>query len=91
MNEETKELIMQAGGRAPGPLRVALEMATEDALTGRVALEMAIEQGITGGELWILYKDVHNGDLAATREALTLKTAVGQLQKLPYSCHHKAE
>jgi hypothetical protein len=88
--EEAVELVIKAGGNAPGPLRVAFELLT-DPLVGRIALELAIENDITGGELWLLYKDVHGGDLGATREALCLKQALGQLQKLRYSKHYQTD
>lgn len=91
MDEETKELIATAGGNAIGPLRVAFELWAKDNLTGRMALEVATEKDITGGELWLLYKDVHGGDLVATREALCLGEALGQLEKLHYSKHYRVQ
>lgn len=87
--EEAMELVIKAGGGAIGPVRVAFEMLT-DPLVGRIALEAAIEADITGGELWLLYKDVHGEDLGATREALCLKQALGELQQLRYSKHYRA-
>lgn len=91
MDEEIKELIIKAGGTTPGSLRVCFELLTSDSLTGRMALEAAIENDIIGGELWLLYKDVHHGDLVATRESLCLKQAIGQLSKLRYSKHYQSE
>lgn len=91
MDEETKELIIKAGGNTPGSLRVAFGLMVSDRLSGRLALEAAIETDITGGELWLLYRDVHEGNLVATRESLCLKQALGELQRLRYSKHYLAD
>lgn len=91
MDEETQELIIKVGGRAVGPLRVAFELMASDSLSGRLALEAAVENDITDGELWMLFQDVHRGDLVATREALCLGQAIGQLSKLRYSKHYRTE
>jgi len=87
MDEEIKDLVMKAGGLSIGPMKVAMALLAADLQTGRLALEMAIDADVVGGELWLLYKDVHQFDLAATRESLCLKQAVGELSQLPYSKH----
>lgn len=86
--EEIAELIIKAGGNAIGPLKVAAALLATDLTTGRLALEAAIEHDITGDELWLLFNDVHNRNLVATREALLLKEALGQLRQLRYSKHY---
>lgn len=91
MNEEIKELCVKASGRAIGPLKLSFALIESDLSVGRLALENAIEDGIIGGELWLLFKDVHGGDLIATREALCLGDAIGQLSELRYSTFYKGD
>lgn len=86
--EEIAELIIKAGGDTVGPIKVAAALLASDLTTGRLALEAAIEHDIVGGELWLLFNDVHHCNLVATREALVLKEALGQLRQLRYSKHY---
>lgn len=79
MDKATSELIIQATSGNFGALSLS-QLLGSDALTGRLALEKAVDCDITGAELYLLWNDVHHRDFTATREALLLGQAQGQLQ-----------
>lgn len=70
----TEKLILDVCDGNPGALRIATEIyRTLGVIYSEMVLQKAISLGYVGSELWILYKDECNENLAETAAQLLIR------------------
>lgn len=89
MNEDMRSVLKAVTKGNPGAMRVFFELLEQQGGLAGIDCVSLVAQGITGSEVWYLYKDCCNYDIAAFHESVMNNTAIAKLEAVPDSRFYK--